>query len=276
MFLESLFDTEEDSAGLECDTKQVGCELNCINRFTPLNHTRIWEAELFMVVFTNLSFTAFRVFNEYQYNKFRGDAEIGESEEKLIENEKMVKTGDFKKVLPRTIDESVYHFKQKSGNQKNFIKSRITNIGYLIMLFIRLFGEICFIYLENQLGKHQSQNIEFWNAFNLKENWICSSNNKDTAAVESLDQLIPVGNRSEIFWTDDLNVACLQHRVTVTCWIPFSRMKSYGMWFMFLTLCFSCWLTVLEICWEFCYHCCRFNGRKKGGVRQGNGRVLRA
>ena len=92
VFLESLFDTEEDSAGLECDTEQVGCELNCINRFTPLNHTRIWEAELFMVVFTNLSFSAFRVFNEYQYNKFREDrnAEIGESEEKVpILNEHM-------------------------------------------------------------------------------------------------------------------------------------------------------------------------------------------
>lgn len=38
-----------------------------------------------MVVFTNLSFSAFRVFNEYQYNKFREDrnAEIGESEEKV-------------------------------------------------------------------------------------------------------------------------------------------------------------------------------------------------
>ena len=162
--------------------------------------------------------------------------EIGhnfKSEPKLIENEKPSSTpAEYKKVvLPRTVDESVYHFKQKTtANQKNFIKSRITHIGYLIMLFIRLFGEICFIYLENQLGKHQSQNTEFWNAFNLKENWICSSNNKDTAAVESLEQLIPIGNRSEAFWTDDLNVACLQHRVTVTVRsrIYFRRIKYHS------------------------------------------------
>ena len=94
------------------------------------------------------------------------------------------------------------------------------------MLVVRLGCEIVFLYLENQLGKHQSQNVEFWEAFNLKESWICSTNNVDKAAQESLDMLIPKPNRSEIFWTDDLNVACLQQKVTVTCWIPYSRMKT--------------------------------------------------
>ena len=130
------------------------------------------------------------------------------------------------------------------------------------MLVMRLSGEVFFLYVENELGKHQSQNIEFWEAFNLKESWICSTNNVDDAAQHSLAQLIPVANRSEIFWTDDVNVACLQQKVTVTCWIPFSRMKTLWLWFMYIVLCVSTCLTVFELVWEVLGHCCRSKSKK--------------
>merc|ERR1712076_203654 len=133
--------------------------------------------------------------------------------------------------------------------------SRITRFGYIVMLVVRLCCELIFLYVENQLGKHQSQNIAFWDAFNLKESWICSTNNVDQAAQHSLDQLIPQQNRSEIFWTDDLNVACLQQKVTVTCWIPFSRMKSFGLLFMYWVLLVNTTLTAMELIFELVKLC---------------------
>merc|ERR1711981_335135 len=135
--------------------------------------------------------------------------------------------------------------------------SRITRFGYIVMLMVRLCCELIFLYVENQLGKHQSQNIAFWDAFNLKESWICSTNNVDQAAQHSLSQLIPIANRSEIFWTDDLNVACLQQKVTVTCWIPYSRMKSLWLWFMYFVLCISTCLTGFELAFELLRQCCK-------------------
>lgn len=125
------------------------------------------------------------------------------------------------------------------------------------MLFVRLLFEICFLYIENQLGKHQSQNSSFWHAFNLKESWLCATSNKNSASQRSLFKIIPEQNRSDIFWSNDWNEACLQQTVTVTCWIPFSRMKSLWLWFMYIVLCISTGLTLLELFYELTRGCCR-------------------
>merc|ERR1711879_368867 len=110
--------------------------------------------------------------------------------------------------------------------------------------------ETWFLYLENQLSKHQSQKVGFWESFFLKENWVCATNHPRTASKKSLDELLPPANRSEIFWIGDPNLACMQQSVTVTCWIPFSRMKSYGMFFMYIVLLVGWFITVFELVYE--------------------------
>ena len=65
VFLDDLF----KSSSLQCDSKQVGCEQNCINRFAPLNHKKIWELELFMVMLAIVIFLAFNLWNEHVINR---------------------------------------------------------------------------------------------------------------------------------------------------------------------------------------------------------------
>lgn len=228
MIIDDIFDGPE----LECDTNQVGCTLNCINRFSPINHQRIWEMELFLILITCTIFSVFHYFNKQQYTG-------------RDEKQKITSSLRFKEKQRHSI----------KGDDKKVIVSRITRAGYLAMLIVRFVFEIGFLWVENQLGKHQSQNTEFWSAFNLKESWICPTNNVDDAAQESLDRLLPAANRSEIFWTNDLNVACLQQQVTVTCWIPFSRMKTYGLWFMYYVLCLQTTLTAFELLYELSSQC---------------------
>ena len=57
---------------LKCDTKQVACEQNCINRFTPINHQRLWEAELLMGIVSLLIFSIFSFCHRITKNKKKG------------------------------------------------------------------------------------------------------------------------------------------------------------------------------------------------------------
>lgn len=123
------------------------------------------------------------------------------------------------------------------------------------MLLFRFTFECTFLFIENQLGKHQSQNTEFWNSFWLKESWLCATNTPKAPQQESLDKVLPISNRSEIFWTDDWNMACLQQQITVTCWIPFSRMKSFGLIFMYWVLITTTCLTACELVYELVKLC---------------------
>lgn len=234
VFLDDLFDVPE----LECDTSQVGCTAMCTNRFAPVNHKRIWEMELFMILCCIAVFTVFHFANQSMYRQKKHPEKL-----RFKTKEKWGKDT----TEPRTV-----------------IESRITRCGYMVMLCVRLCSEVIFLWLENQLGQHQSQNVSFWDRFWLKEQWVCATNNLDAASQDSLDNLVPIANRSTAFWTDDLNLACIQQKVTVTCWIPFSRMKSYGLWFMYVTLVISTILTVLELAYEFVYHqCCKSSRPKK-------------
>ena len=110
-----------------------------------------------------------------------------------------------------------------NGQTEPYTKSVFTDIGYLLMLIFRFGFELWFLYVENQLGKHQSQKGDFWDSFNLKEYWMCPTQ-PDAAAVSAT---IPVEQRSELFWVDEVNEACQQQTVEVRCWIPFSWMKTY-------------------------------------------------
>ena len=235
VFLDDLF----KSSSLECDTKQVGCQQNCINRFAPLNHKKVWELELFTVMLAITVFLGFSLFNEYRYNRIKKEA----------------KRDNWSPEKVRITMSRSYNMRMKEKKGKEFVKSRITTAGYIVMLLFRLSFECLFLWIENQLGKHQSQNTEFWSSFWLKENWLCAVNTPNNAADESLDKMLPQSNRSEIFWTDDYNMACLQQQITVTCWIPFSRMKSFGLIFMYWVLIVTTCLTALELLFELAKLC---------------------
>lgn len=240
VFLDDLF----KSSALECETKQVGCTQNCVNRFAPLNHKKIWELELFMVMLAIVIFLAFNLYNEHVINKARKktDREFSKNDDEFRKNE-----------ITKSLARKSMRRKEKKG--KEFYKSPFTSAGYIFMLLFRLSFEIFFCWLENQLGKHQSQNVEFWNSFWLKESWQCATNSPKEDASAALNRMIPPANRTEVFWTDDHNLACLQQEITVTCWIPFSRMKSYGLLFMYWVLLINTLLTFLELVFELTKLC---------------------
>jgi len=145
-------------------------------------------------------------------------------------------------------------------------QSNIQRVGYFVMLAVRLVAEFWFLYLEMELNRNQSQNAGFFEAMNLKEKWYCfsytdsdSSRPQDTYR-KVVDAKMPMANRSSLFWVDEPLIACSQQD-TVKCWIPFSRIKSYGIQFMYMLLCVNICLTVLEILW-LVYETCKSASKK--------------
>ena len=155
VFLDDLF----EGADLECDTEQPGCQQNCINRFAIVNHKKVWELEMFVIMFTTTLFTAFQYMNDKMQQRYEK------------------KAADARKT---------FRFKSQGG----VVKSGITSMGYISMLVVRFVFETGFLFIENQLSKHQSQKIGFWESFTLKENWICPTNSPKPAAMSSLDELL--------------------------------------------------------------------------------------
>jgi len=239
VFLDDLFDAEE----LECDTQQTGCQQNCVNRYAPLNHKKIWEMEMFMFLFCSSVFLAFSYLNEHAYRRF-------EEKKKASTNK------------PLDSQHSVHRFKVTQKKEQTVVNSRIIRFGYIFMLVVRLASEIWFLYIENQLGKHQSQNALFWERLQLKESWSCPTSHDSEEVQNSLDQLIPPENRSDFFWNSQPNMACIQQSVSVTCWIPFSHMKSYGLMFMYTVLAMSTVMTCIELLYEI-IRMCKCCGRKR-------------
>merc|ERR1712110_260305 len=144
-----------------------------------------------------------------------------------------------------------------NGDTEPYTKSTITDIGYLLMLVFRFGFELWFLYVENELGKHQSQKSGFWDSFNLKEHWMCPTHpdpNADQASA--LEATLPFEKRSELFWVNDVNEACQQQSVEVRCWIPFSWMKTYALWIMYVVLIVQTCLTGLELTFHLGSLCC--------------------
>ena len=73
-----------------------------------------------------------------KFNKLESKKEIEQCER----TEKFMKTLD--------VEEEV------TGKDKTIVKSKLTSAGYLLMLIIRLSGELVFIRTERELAKHQS------------------------------------------------------------------------------------------------------------------------
>lgn len=241
VFLDDLFDEPE----LTCETDQVGCETTCVNRFAPISHLQVWQAELMVVFLSIFVFLAFNIMNQKAFNSYKKKLDLNPNTEKYL------KAGFYDVDNPDA--------QQADLDNVNLIniRSNITTTGYIFMLCFRLAMEILFLVIEASLAKHHSQNSTFDQFFYLKEKWLCPTNDNDPAKIRSTNELLPFSNRSAFFHRLDTNFACVQQQVTVTCWIPYSRMKSLGMQFMYTVLVLQCVMTLMELILEMINVCRR-------------------
>jgi len=224
VFLKDLFAAGNNNKNIiACETKQVGCEISCMNRFNPIMHNQLWNFELLCTSLALTFFVSINYFNQYRYQK-------------LIEKE---------------IDLNLTTFRKKKG----VVISAYTVVGYSGMLIIRLILELWCVYLEYNLALHHSQNEN--NSLSLKEKWLCPVYNPNShiSSTNFHDKFLPIANRSVIFHRDDRVEACLQQEVSVTCWIAQSRMKTLGIKLMFGFMCAQTIFTVLELLVEICKMC---------------------
>ena len=230
-FLDDLF----GSTDLTCETSQIGCQLTCLNRFAPITHQQLWAFELFCVMLSMVVFCGFNYYNKFLFKRYQK-----KHHQKNLQN---------------------HNNRQQSCSAPLYIVC-----GYKVMLIFRLACEFFSLYVEYNLSKHISQNADFYEVFQLKESWLCPAYNNpkldystkigeigisDQREIQmAVQKFFPDNNRSELFYRDDMNLACAQQQVTVTCWIPFSRMKSLGLKFMYGLLVFQTILTSFELMLE--------------------------
>lgn len=249
IFLDDLFDEPE----LTCETDQIGCELTCINRFAPISHMQLWQFELMTIFFGLFVFIIFNFWNQSIHKKYVKKIERQEFSRGLEKN--FEKMGFYKEITPIKNKDGAEG--EEEDEKEKPIKSNVTTTGYILMLVLRLIIELGFMVLEASLAKHHSQNAEIQDYLHLKESWMCPTNDDHPGKIRSVNELLPISNRSALFHRLDPNMACIQQQVTVTCWIPFSRMKSLGMQFMYAVLVFQTFLTVSELIFEFLNTCRR-------------------
>ena len=107
--------------------------------------------------------------------------------------------------------------------------------------------EFYFLGLEYELAVHQSGHKGI-DAFVLPEKYHCRTNSIKQVDV-SYEEIynLPDANKSSVFYIDEKLEACSQQRFEVVCWIPNSRMKTKGLYFMYAVLIVSTFLSVVEL-----------------------------
>ena len=134
------------------------------------------------------------------------------------------------------------------------------------MLSLRLAGELSFVYLEKELGTHQSGKaggLLGMNSFLLPEKYFCRTN----VDSENYSQIQP--NRmvlSSILDEPSPLDACSKQDFEVVCYIPYSWMKQKGMLFMHFVLIGGIILTCLEMFLVLIRFC-----KKKDSLVNGDG-----
>ena len=127
-------------SSLKCDTKQLACEEMCENRFRPITFKKLWELELFFMVITTGMFIVVKWSNHKLHKKFlkRRDAKNQNNSQK---------TDNFTQ-KPGLVALKSQRLKMHTVTVKNKVveQSNLIDLGYLLMLIIRLSGEIWFTY----------------------------------------------------------------------------------------------------------------------------------
>merc|ERR1712151_1347212 len=107
--------------------------------------------------------------------------------------------------------------------------------------------ECYFLSLEYELAVHQSGHTG-WQAFILPEKYHCRTNMiKPIEVGYEANYRLPDANKSSVFYIDEKLEACSQQRFEVVCWIPNSRMKTKGLYFMYTVLIVSTVIRVIEL-----------------------------
>lgn len=230
---------------LICDTNQVGCNEMCVNRFAPITFKKLWELELWMVLIVTGVFIVFVFANQEVIKLEKNHHRLA----KMMSVRKYETDGHGGK--HKIVDAE--RLKQMEGDVrvqddgKVIVYSRLISFGYVVMLLMRIFMEFYFLNLEYELAVHQSGH-KGWNAFVLPEKYHCRTNMVKVVDVSYEDNYrLPDANKSSVFYIDEKLEACSQQRFEVVCWIPNSRMKTKGLYFMYAVLIVSTCLSILEL-----------------------------
>jgi len=257
VFLADLFKKPE----LECDVKNIGCKEVCLNRFAPMTHWRFWNMELgfwmvaymFFMIFVNLNKKIkvvqttrkkFEVLTEEisDYNSKNDSWKEAHSLDQLKADRKsMIKAEHSRTYLVRTLAE------RHSDDNRSFMK-----LGYFFYIISKIIFEGVFLKLELELNRNQSQKADFSETWKLPEKYLCFTHELNEEGFT-----LPKENRSDYFWRDSEILACSTNEHSVPCWIPKSRMKSYGLLLMYIVLVVNFVLSSLELIYFFTL------GRKK-------------
>lgn len=212
---------------LVCDTSQVGCKDMCMNRFAPITIEKLWQLELYYILFCTLIFIGFRFVNDRMWKHYNKHPEAYGG-----------------------ISRDILQLRTKTHRNKNetMAYSRLITLGYFTMLVCRLVGEVGFVYLERELATHQSGirgGPIGLNAFMLPERYTCRTNmeSDEYNALKDAQSY----QRSSIFDITSELTACNQQKYEVVCWIPWSHMRQKGMIFMHLVLLMGACLTICEL-----------------------------
>jgi len=240
-FLKKLFELKAVKKTLLCDTKQPACKTICINRFAPISHWQLWNFELlgWMFVLGLFSFVC---------NLLDSKETEYENIMKLEENERELKLNKLKssKSGRIAIQYNLERIRAKEENRKNPVV-----VGfYIFTILLRVLVESWFLWLEYNLNLNQSQNADFYETMQLKEKYYCYTNFDENPHDDksAADYYLPEQNRSAIFYNTEVIETC-QQQDRVTCWIKYSRIKSYGIQIMFIVLVCNLCMSVLELLW---------------------------
>ena len=244
LFVKIIIDEVFEGPTLVCDTLQVGCNEMCVNRFAPITFIKLWQLEMWLVLIGTGFFMMFVFVNTHLVNP------------------------DNMRVVRRFLN---IHEKRLS-NGKIIIHSKFISLGYVVVLILRLAGELYFLNLEYQLAVHQTGRLGL-EAFRMPENYHCATNIDSKESRKPNWMLLEHENQSPIrttFYIEDPLIACSQSRVEVTCWIPKSRMQSIFLLGMFGVSLISACLSVLELSLVWVTQCCKQNFRNQTSTKKSN------
>lgn len=210
---------------LVCDTSQVGCKDMCMNRFAPLTFPKIWELEMYYILCVTGIFILFRWTNHRMHKHYEAHPD---------------KYGGVARDLLQLRTKT-----HRKGSDMAY--SRLISGGYFLMLVLRLSGELGFVYLEKELGTHQTGiagGPAGMNAFLLPEKYFCRTNVDEENYSKIRDSRISL---STVFDEPSTLDACSKQEYEVICYVPFSWMKQKGMIFMHFVLLGGIILTCMEL-----------------------------
>lgn len=245
---------------LICDTQQVGCQEMCINRFAPISFKKLWELELWFVLIVECIYIIFMYLNASV------EAVIENPDHKNKNSKRLEKMAGIRRY--EVVDGKKRRIERgdeiRKTDNKVVVYSRFTSIGYFIMLVVRILVEIYFLHIEYQLAIHQTGKTGI-EAFELPEKYHCRTHQMKEIDGQSANE--PDGEKSSVFYINEPLEACSQQRYEVVCWIPNSRMKTKGLYFMYMVLIVSTLLSVVELIWLASTSCCG-TSKKKQALRQ--------